>query len=75
MRAIQVCEVGGPEVLQEAEVDQPRPGPDEAVVEVAASGVNFLDVYHREGRYSLPLPFTPGAEGGRHGRRSGTRRR
>lgn len=63
MRAIQVYEVGGPEVLQEAEVDQPRPGPGEAVVEVAASGVNFLDVYHREGRYSLPLPFTLGAEG------------
>ncbi|MGW5421622.1 alcohol dehydrogenase catalytic domain-containing protein [Streptomyces sp. NPDC003943] len=63
MRAIQVYEVGGPEVLQEAKVDQPRPGPGEAIVEVAASGVNFLDVYHREGRYSLPLPFTPGAEG------------
>ncbi|MFZ3494718.1 quinone oxidoreductase family protein [Streptomyces sp. 5.8] len=63
MRAIQVYEVGGPEVLQEAKVDQPRPGPGEAVVEVAASGVNFLDVYHREGRYNLPLPFTPGAEG------------
>lgn len=63
MRAIQVYEVGGPEVLQVAEVDQPRPGPGEAVVEVAAAGVNFLDVYHREGRYSLPLPFTPGAEG------------
>lgn len=63
MRAIQVYEVGGPEVLQEAEVDQPRPGPGEAVVEVAASGVNFLDVYHREGRYILPLPFTPGTEG------------
>ncbi|MFF3677420.1 quinone oxidoreductase family protein [Streptomyces sp. NPDC002120] len=63
MRAIQVYEVGGPEVLREVEVDQPRPGPGEAVVEVAASGVNFLDVYHREGRYSLPLPFIPGAEG------------
>ncbi|MFJ3858086.1 quinone oxidoreductase family protein [Streptomyces sp. NPDC090085] len=63
MRAIQVYEVGGPEVLREAEVAPPRPGPGEAVVEVAASGVNFLDVYHREGRYSLPLPFTPGTEG------------
>ncbi|MFD6416578.1 quinone oxidoreductase family protein [Streptomyces sp. NPDC060194] len=63
MRAIQVYEVGGPEVLREAEVEQPRPGPGEAVVAVAASGVNFLDVYHREGRYGLPLPFTPGSEG------------
>ncbi|MFF8413789.1 quinone oxidoreductase family protein [Streptomyces omiyaensis] len=63
MRAIRVDEVGGPEVLREAEVEPPRPGPGEAVVEVAASGVNFLDVYHREGRYGLPLPFTPGTEG------------
>ncbi|MFG3487858.1 quinone oxidoreductase family protein [Streptomyces sp. NPDC047972] len=63
MRAIRMDEVGGPEVLREAEVDQPRPGPGEAVVEVAASGVNFLDVYHREGRYDVPLPFTPGSEG------------
>ncbi|MFE7593790.1 quinone oxidoreductase family protein [Kitasatospora sp. NPDC057512] len=63
MRAIQVSEVGGPEVLRLVDIDQPTPGPGQAVVEVAASGVNFLDVYHREGRYSLPLPFTPGAEG------------
>ncbi|MEU7703356.1 quinone oxidoreductase [Streptomyces sp. NPDC039028] len=63
MRAIRMDEVGGPEVLREAEVDPPRPGPGEAVVEVAASGVNFLDVYHREGRYDVPLPFTPGSEG------------
>ncbi|MGW7430599.1 hypothetical protein ACWGIN_13730 [Streptomyces sp. NPDC054861] len=60
MRAIQVYEVGGPEVLQVAEVDQPRPGPGEAIVEVAASGVNFLDVYYREGRYSLPAALHPG---------------
>ncbi|MEU8757961.1 quinone oxidoreductase [Streptomyces sp. NPDC048659] len=63
MRAIQVYEVGGPDVMREAEVDQPSPGPGEAVVAVAASGINFLDVYYREGRYSLPLPFTPGSEG------------
>ncbi|MEU2243225.1 quinone oxidoreductase [Streptomyces sp. NPDC018338] len=63
MRAIQVSEVGGPEVLRPVEIDQPVPGPGQAVVEVAASGVNFLDVYHRQGRYTLPLPFTPGTEG------------
>ncbi len=63
MRAIQVSEVGGPEVLRLVDIDQPVPGPGQAVVEVAASGVNFLDVYHREGRYTLPLPFTPGTEG------------
>ncbi|GGV99396.1 quinone oxidoreductase [Streptomyces narbonensis] len=63
MRAIQVSEVGGPEVLRLVDVDRPVPGPGQAVVEVAASGVNFLDVYHRQGRYTLPLPFTPGTEG------------
>ncbi|KQX10604.1 NADPH--quinone reductase [Streptomyces sp. Root431] len=63
MRAIQVSEVGGPEVLRPVDIDQPVPGPGQAVVEVAASGVNFLDVYHRQGRYTLPLPFTPGTEG------------
>ncbi|HEY9369083.1 quinone oxidoreductase [Streptomyces sp.] len=63
MRAIQVSEVGGPEVLRLVDIDQPTPGPGQAVVEVAASGVNFLDVYHRQGRYTLPLPFTPGTEG------------
>ncbi|MDX2563324.1 quinone oxidoreductase [Streptomyces sp. TX20-6-3] len=63
MRAIQVSEVGGPEVLRLVDIDQPVPGPGQAVVEVAASGVNFLDVYHRQGRYTLPLPFTPGTEG------------
>ncbi|WP_026212691.1 quinone oxidoreductase family protein [Longispora albida] len=63
MRAIQVSGVGGPEVLRLVDVDQPVAGPGQAVVEVAASGVNFLDVYHRQGRYALPLPFTPGTEG------------
>lgn len=63
MRAIQVSEVGGPEVLRLVDIDQSMPGPGQAVVEVAASGVNFLDVYHRQGRYTLPLPFTPGTEG------------
>ncbi|MEU4351780.1 quinone oxidoreductase [Streptomyces sp. NPDC023838] len=63
MRAIQMSEVGGPEVLRLVDIDQPTPGPGQAVVEVAASGVNFLDVYHRQGRYTLPLPFTPGSEG------------
>ncbi|MFD3659291.1 quinone oxidoreductase family protein [Streptomyces sp. NPDC058659] len=63
MRAIQMSEVGGPEVLRLVDIDQPTPGPGQAVVEVAASGVNFLDIYHRQGRYTLPLPFTPGTEG------------
>ncbi len=46
-------------------VDLPVPEPtaNEAVVKLSASGVNFIDVYHREGRYKVPLPFTPGQEG------------
>jgi NADPH:quinone reductase len=63
MRAIQVNEHGGPEVLTVTEVPDPEPGPGQVVVELAAIGVNFIDVYHRTGLYPLPLPLTPGAEG------------
>jgi NADPH2:quinone reductase len=61
--AIVVSELGGPEQLHLDEVPSPRPGPDEVLVEVAAAGVNFLDVYHRTGLYQLDLPFVPGVEG------------
>jgi len=63
MRAIQVHEVGGPEVMKVAEVPSPTPGPGEARVRVAASGVNFIDIYYRTGAYKGALPFTPGMEG------------
>jgi NADPH2:quinone reductase len=63
MRAIVVDAYGGPEVLKYTELPDPRPGPGEALVEVAAAGVNFIDIYHREGRYPLPLPLIPGSEG------------
>lgn len=63
MRAIRVQATGGPEVLELAEADRPAPGPGELLVEVAASGVNFIDTYQRSGVYSMPLPFTPGSEG------------
>jgi NADPH2:quinone reductase len=63
MKAIQVKQVGGPEVMEVAEVPVPQPKADEAVVKVAASGVNFIDIYFREGRYKAPLPFVPGQEG------------
>ncbi|HEX8812915.1 MAG TPA: quinone oxidoreductase [Terracidiphilus sp.] len=62
MKAIQVKQPGGPEVMQLADVPIPQPKPDEAVVKIAASGVNFIDVYQREGRYKVPLPFVPGQE-------------
>ena len=63
MKAIQVKQTGGPEVLQLADLPVPQPKPNEAVVKIAASGVNFIDVYQREGRYSVPLPFVLGQEG------------
>jgi NADPH2:quinone reductase len=62
MRAIQVSQTGGPEVLTLVELPIPDPKPNEAVVEIKAAGVNFIDVYFREGRYPAPLPFINGQE-------------
>src|ERR1700720_947347 len=63
MKAIQVKKPGGPEALELAELPTPQPKANEAVVKLAASGVNFIDVYVREGRYKAPLPVVPGQEG------------
>ena len=63
MKAIQVKQVGGPEAMELAELPIPQPKTNEAVVKLSASGVNFIDVYFREGRYKAPLPFTLGQEG------------
>jgi len=62
MKAIRVHAHGGPEVLQYEEVPQPVPGRGEALVRIAAAGVNYIDTYHRRGLYKVPLPFTPGVE-------------
>jgi NADPH2:quinone reductase len=62
MKAIQVRQPGGPEVLELAELPVPDSKPNEALVKISASGVNFIDVYQREGRYKLPLPFIAGQE-------------
>src|SRR5262249_29963652 len=65
MRAIRVSQTGGPDVLQIAEVPDPAPGPGQLQVTVTAAGVNFMDIYHREGRppYRSQLPYIPGVEG------------
>ena len=63
MKAIQVKQVGGPEVMELVDLPVPEPKANEAVVKLAASGVNFIDVYNREGRYKVPLPFVLGQEG------------
>lgn len=62
MRAIQIDQHGGPEVLQLREVPVPEPGPGQARVKVAAVGLNFIEIYQRLGQYKMPLPFTPGGE-------------
>ena len=65
MRVIQVENQGGPEVLSLAERPAPQPGPGQIVAEVAAAGVNYMDIYQREGvgGYGRPLPFVTGGEG------------
>jgi len=63
MKAIQVARTGGPEVLTLVDLPVPTPKPNEAIVKIEASGVNFIDVYFREGRYPSPLPFINGQEG------------
>jgi NADPH2:quinone reductase len=62
MRAIQITQTGGADVLQLRELPTPTPGPGEALVQIEACGVNFIDIYLREGRYASPLPFIPGQE-------------
>jgi NADPH2:quinone reductase len=64
MKAIQSQKTGGPEVLTFVDIPAPKPKPNEAVVKVSAAGVNFIDVYIREGRYPAPLPFVSGQEAG-----------
>ncbi|GGB96758.1 quinone oxidoreductase family protein [Cellulomonas carbonis] len=63
MRVIRATAPGGPEVLSPAEVDEPMPGPGEALVAVEAAGVNFIDTYRRSGVYPATFPHVVGTEG------------
>jgi len=65
MRVVVGERLGGPEVLSATEQEAPRPGPGQVVVDVAAAGVNYMDIYQREGvaNYRTEPPFAPGAEG------------
>ena len=65
MRVVVGERLGGPDVLSVTERDAPRPGPGQVVVDVAAAGVNYMDIYQREGvgNYRPEPPFVPGAEG------------
>jgi NADPH2:quinone reductase len=62
MKLIQIDQTGGPEVLKLADAAVPVPAAGQALVRVAAAGVNFIDVYFRTGLYKAELPFTPGSE-------------
>src|SRR5437879_12891935 len=63
MKSILVKHPGGPENMQLEETPIPRPGPKQALVLIAASGVNFIDVYFRTGLYKADIPITLGSEG------------
>ncbi len=63
MKAIVYTEFGGPEVLKLEERVVPTPSPGQALVKIAAVGVNFIDIYQRAGWYKVPLPAIPGGEG------------
>ncbi len=63
MKAIRINEFGGPEVLSYEDVDIQEPGAGEARIKLAASGVNFIDVYQRTGVYPGDVPRTLGLEG------------
>lgn len=62
MKAVQVSKTGGPEVLEYKDMADPKPQANEAVVDVKAIGLNFIDVYFREGRYPAKAPFIDGQE-------------
>ena len=62
MRAIEIKQTGGPEVLELVDLPTPEPGPGQVLVRIESSGINFIDTYLREGRYPAALPFTPGQE-------------
>lgn len=63
INAIRITANGGPDVLEYTEIDAPEAGPGAIAVQVAAAGVNFIDIYHRQGVYPLPLPRVLGLEG------------
>lgn len=62
MKAIQIHQTGGPEVLQLADLPIPQPGPGQVLIRIEAVGVNFIEIYFRKGVYKAALPMTPGSE-------------
>jgi NADPH2:quinone reductase len=63
MKAVFVEQPGGVENLKYADIPKPSPGPGHALVKLAASGVNYIDIYFRKGVYPAPPPIVLGSEG------------
>lgn len=63
--AIQIRQTGGPEVLNWTRFEVGEPGSGQVRLRQAAAGLNYIDIYHRTGYSSQPLPFIPGLEGAR----------
>jgi NADPH2:quinone reductase len=62
MKSIRVHHTGGPDVLQLEEIPDPVAGPGQLLIDVEAIGLNFIEIYYREGLYPMERPFTPGSE-------------
>lgn len=62
MKSIRIHETGGPDVLRLEDIPAPTPGAGELLIDVEAIGINFIEIYQREGLYPVPRPYTPGAE-------------
>lgn len=63
MKAIQISQYGGPEVLETCEVPSGHPRSGQALIRVEVAGINFIDIYQRRGTYPMTLPYIPGLEG------------
>ncbi len=63
MKAVYITEIGGSDKLQVGDIDTPQPAEGQVLVRIAASGVNFIDTYHRTGLYTIALPAVLGVEG------------
>jgi NADPH:quinone reductase len=63
MRQIFIAQTGGPEVLALRNIEVPEPKPGQILIKLVASGLNYIDVYHRTGLYPVPLPSGLGLEG------------
>src|SRR2546427_10397447 len=72
-QAIRIERHGGPELMQVVEIDVPDPGPNQVRLKQHAAGLNFIDLYYRNGLYQAPLPHGLGSQGAGEGEAGGPR--